>query len=263
MWRPFILELNSCSFLLSLSTLFNMGEPFYKILQSQGFGSRKECHQMIRHGCCGVNGAVITDPEKLVDLSDGAILMVDGVAWPYVQRLYVALNKPAGYECSRAPTHHESVFELLPPHFMRRGVQPVGRLDWDSRGLLLFSDDGAFIHYLTSPKKHIPKTYRVTTEAPSTDRMVRELLQGVLLRGETGLCRALACTVRGDFQLELVVDEGKYHQVKRMLAAVGNHCVGLERVQIGDLSLEMLGLSEGEWTYLTAEHLRIIGYVSK
>ncbi len=244
-----------------LEYILCMGEPFYKILQSQGFGSRKECIQMIRHGRCAVHGAVITDPEESVSLSEGAILTVDGVSWPYVQRLYVALNKPAGYECSRAPTHHDSVFELLPPHFMCRGVQPVGRLDWDSRGLLLFSDDGAFIHYLTSPKKHIPKTYRVTTEAPCTDRMVRELLQGVLLRGEAELCRALACTVRGDFQLELVVDEGKYHQVKRMLAAVGNRCTELERVQIGSLSLERLGILEGQWTYLTVEHLMDLGYI--
>ncbi|MCX7950098.1 MAG: 16S rRNA pseudouridine(516) synthase, partial [Treponemataceae bacterium] len=106
-----------------------------------------------------------------------------------------------------------------------------------------------------------PKTYRVTTEAPCTDRMVRDLLQGVLLKGEAELCRALGCTICGDFQIELVVDEGKYHQVKRMLAAVGNRCTELERVQIGSLSLESLGIPEGQWTYLTAEHLQNLGYV--
>ncbi|MCX7655046.1 MAG: rRNA pseudouridine synthase [Treponemataceae bacterium] len=237
-----------------------MGQPFYTILQSQGFGSRKECLRMIRHGRCAIEGTVITDPEAFFDLPEGTLLTVHGVSWPYVQRLYVALNKPVGYECSRAPTHHESVFELLPSHFIRRGVQPVGRLDWDSEGLLLFSDDGPFIHALTSPKKHIPKTYLVTTKAPCTKGMVRALLQGVLLKGETELCRALSCTICGDFQLELVIDEGRYHQVKRMVAAVGNHCVGLKRVRIGGLSLEMLGLSEGQWAYLKAEDLLALRY---
>jgi 16S rRNA pseudouridine516 synthase len=169
--------------------------------------------------------------------------------------LYLALNKPSGYECSQQPSHHPSVFELFPPQFIRRGLQSAGRLDWNTEGLLLFTDDGPYIHSVTGPKKHVPKTYRARTEKPLTSDLIASLLQGVLLKDEIEPVVALKCQKVGDYELELIIDEGKYHQVRRMIAAAGNHCVYLERIAIGNLRLTDLNLSRGQWCYLSEEQL--------
>jgi 16S rRNA pseudouridine516 synthase len=142
------------------------------------------------------------------------------------------------------------VLSLLPEQFARRDVQPVGRLDHDTTGLLLMSDDGAFIHAQSSPKRHIPKVYVATTQEAVTPELVAKLLGGVKLNDEPAPLAALTCRMVDTHQIEIVLEQGKYHQVKRMLAATGNHCAALRRSQIGRLKLEELGLAEGEWCYL-------------
>ncbi len=121
-----------------------------RLLHSQGFGSRKACRALVRQGRVTVDGQVCVDPFAEFEPT-GLPFSVDGELWVYREKVYLALNKPAGYECSRSPLHHPSVLSLLPEPLTRRGVQPVGRLDQDSTGLLLLTDDGQFIHALTSP----------------------------------------------------------------------------------------------------------------
>lgn len=128
------------------------------ILFTQGFGTRHECRGLISLGRVTFNGVLSTDPDSEVN-PQGKVFSVEGTAWPYHEKAVIVLNKPVGYECSQKPTHHPSVMTLLPPPLRRRGVQPVGRLDADTTGLLLLTDDGALLHRLTHPKKHVPKTY--------------------------------------------------------------------------------------------------------
>lgn len=228
-----------------------------RILQSQGFGSRKYCRALIEDGDVAIGGEVQINYKALVE-TDGLVVTVFDEDWTYREHVYVALYKPAGYECSRKPSHHPGVLTLLPEQFTWREVQPVGRLDHDTTGMLLMSDDGAFIHAQSSPKRHVPKVYQATTAEPVTQELVDQMLAGVQLHDEPAPLAAVTCIKRGEHQLEIVLEQGKYHQVKRMLAAAGNHCTALHRSQIGGLALESLGIKEGEWCYLGSAQLDLL-----
>lgn len=230
---------------------------FDRILQSQGFGTRKYCRDLISDGEVAVNGEVL-DNFKAVIETDNLVLTIFEEEWTYRERVYLALNKPANFECSRKPSHHPGVLTLLPEQLTWRDVQPVGRLDHDTTGMLLMSDDGPFIHAQSSPKRHIPKLYVATTAEPITEDLIQQLLSGVQLHDEPAPLAAQSCVRLSEFQLQIVLEQGKYHQVKRMLAAAGNHCAALSRTAIGQLTLESLGLEEGEWCYLEPEHLALL-----
>lgn len=225
-----------------------------RILQSQGFGSRKWCRQLIADGEVSIGGDVVTDYKAGFE-TEGLSFTLFDEEWQYREHVYLALNKPPSYECSRKPSHHPGVLTLLPEQFTWRDVQPVGRLDHDTAGLLLLSDDGAFIHAQSSPRRHVPKLYLATTAEPVTPQLTEQLLVGVQLHDEPAPLAAVTCRQVADNRIEIVLEQGKYHQVKRMLAAAGNHCVALQRIAIGGLRLDELGLGEGEWMYLEAGHL--------
>ncbi|ONG38983.1 16S rRNA pseudouridine(516) synthase [Alkanindiges hydrocarboniclasticus] len=231
-----------------------------KILQSQGFGSRKQCRQLIEDGKVTINGEVCRNPKASFETqhSDEQPLefAVAGKSWQYREKVYLALNKPQGYECSHQPQHHPSVFSLLPAQFIERGVQCVGRLDQDTTGLLILTDDGAFLQALTHPKKHVAKRYLVTTNRPIADEQIEQLKQGVALRNEQGVYAADDCLQLAENQLVLTIHQGLYHQVKRMIAAVGNHVDALHREQIGQFKLPD-DLAEGEWIYLNDEQVTL------
>lgn len=222
---------------------------FDKILQSQGFGTRKWCRELIEDGEVSINGEVITNYKQAIE-TEGLAFTVYDEEWEYQEKIYIAINKPSNYECSRKPSHHPGILELLPEQFTWRDTQPVGRLDHDTTGLLLMSDDGAFIHTLSSPKKHIPKLYLATTHEPVTDDLINSLINGVKLIDEQDILAANICRKVGEYQLEMAIEQGKYHQVKRMLAAAGNHCSALKRIAIGNLTLKELELEEGEWCFI-------------
>lgn len=225
-----------------------------RILQSQGFGTRKWCRSLIEDGEVKVNGEPFTDYRKAIS-TEALILELFGESWPYREKVYIALNKPANFECSRKPSHHPGVLTLLSEQCTWRDVQPVGRLDHDTTGLLLLSDDGAFIHAQSSPKRHVPKVYLATTQEPVDAALIAQLLAGVQLHDEPAPLLALVCRQVSTHQCEIVLEQGKYHQVKRMLAAAGNHCTALQRTAVGGLMLADLDLEEGEWCYLEAAHL--------
>lgn len=220
----------------------------------------------MRAGRVSVAGVVQEDPDQRLQ-PDDLILQVDGRDWPFRERALVMLHKPAGYECSLKPRHHPSVMQLLPMPLRLRGVQPVGRLDEDTTGLLLLTDDGELNHRLTSPKWHAPKRYRVQCRHPLTEAMRSHLLQGVVLEDDPRPVRALAVagaeaadgrgldSAPGQTQanrLLLTIGEGRYHQVKRMLAAVSNRVDALQRVGMGPLELDP-ALEPGRWRWLTDE----------
>jgi 16S rRNA pseudouridine516 synthase len=219
-----------------------------QILFSQGFGSRRECDALIRAGLVQLDGRIADDPHG--EFATQALeFMVRGQAWAYQAKALLMLNKPAGYECSRQPRHHPSVLSLLPAPLRTRGVQPVGRLDADTTGLLLLSDDGALIHQLTSPKWHVPKVYVAECAAAVTPAQVEQLLHGVVLHDDPRPVRAAACEAVGERAVRLTLTEGKYHQVKRMLAAVGNRVLALQRVRFGELDLPA-ELPPAQWRWV-------------
>lgn len=225
-----------------------------RILYSQGFGSRKACRALVRAGRVSVAGAPCDDPFAEFE-PQGLQFGVDGEPWVYQPLAYLLLNKPAGYECSRQPRHHPGVFTLLAEPLLNRGVQPVGRLDEDTTGLLLFSDDGKFIHRMSSPKRKVPKTYAVTARHPVSDAQVEQLLQGVVLHDDPEPVRAMTCTLQDEHTLHLTLCAGRYHQVKRMVAAVGNRVEALSRIRVGALDLPD-DLPPGQWRWLTADELQ-------
>lgn len=229
-----------------------------RILQNQGFGSRRQCRQLIELGDVRIAGDVVDDPGA--DLpTDNLVLEIQGEAWRYRDKTYVALFKPAGFECSHEPKHHRSVYSLLPHPLVARNVQSVGRLDVDTTGLLLFSDDGAFIHHLSSPKKHVPKHYRAELAEDANDALCSRLMAGVELIDEPKPVPALDARLSAPRTLEMIIDLGKYHVVKRMVAAAGNHVTRLHRQGFGGLSLgegPLAGLAEGGWVYLEAADLQ-------
>lgn len=224
-----------------------------QILFTQGFGTRHECRGLIVNGHVTINQTVVEDPQSDFDVN-GLVFSVDGVNWPYVEKAIIAMNKPTGYECSRKPLHHPSVLSLLPAPLRNRGVQPVGRLDEDTTGLLILTDDGALIHRLTHPKKHVSKIYRVTAKHAMTQEMFGSLLEGVMLDGEREKVAADDLVQIDDYVFEMQITQGKYHQVKRMVAAVGNRVSALHRVALGNYHLPD-DLTVSKWRFIRREEL--------
>lgn len=239
------------------------------LLHHQGFGSRRECIRLIRDGRVETGRAEGGAPAWRPADDPGAILepqglhfRVAGLALPYRERLDLVFHKPADAECSRAPAHHRSVYSYLPEPFLRRDIQAVGRLDADTTGLLLFTDDGGLNHFLTSPKRHVPKTYRVETRHPITEAQAQALRAGVALRDEEGLTRPAGLELQGEKACLMTIEEGKYHQVKRMFAAAGNRVEAIHRIAVGALRLEP-GLEPGQWRFLESHELTALGYAAR
>ncbi|RYF34252.1 MAG: 16S rRNA pseudouridine(516) synthase [Comamonadaceae bacterium] len=234
-----------------------------EILYTQGFGTRRVCAGLIQQGYVAIAGAVVAEPA--IDLiAEGLEFSVQGTAWPYHEKAYLMLHKPAGTECSQKPSTYPSIYTLLPSPLRLRpnkgavqGVQAIGRLDQDTTGLLLLTDDGQFIHRMGSPKHHVPKVYEVTTKHPVDDAQVAKLLAGVVLDDDPKPVRAAACEQTSELTLRLTLTEGKYHQVKRMVAAVGNRVEGLHRSRIGGLELGDT-LAPGQWRWLTAAEVEAL-----
>jgi 16S rRNA pseudouridine516 synthase len=223
------------------------------LLFTQGFGTRRECAALVANGCLDVEGlGVVDDFERELDAANELWFRVRGSErWPYRERALIVLNKPAGYECSQKPRHHASVYSLLPAPLRQRGVQAIGRLDEDTTGVLLFTDDGALVHRLTAPKRHVAKVYEVRCKHAVDAGQVDRLLAGVLLHDDDETVRAAACEATGERALRLTLTEGKYHQVKRMIAAAGNRVEALERSAFGPVRID--GLGAGRWRWLDAD----------
>jgi 16S rRNA pseudouridine516 synthase len=229
--------------------------PLDKVLCSQGLGSRKQVRALIAAGRVQINHTPQADYRHVVNTSAPTTISIDQTDYAYHPQLLLALHKPLHYECSHNPSHHNSVYNLLPAHYVSRGVQCVGRLDADTTGLLLLTDDGALLHRLSHPKKQVAKHYVVTLEQPLPDDALARLQQGISLK-EFGPRLFVAHTLtQTDTLLSFSIYEGVHHQVKRMVASVGGKLTHLHRSQIGNLCLNALtpALAPGQYSVLTAE----------
>jgi 16S rRNA pseudouridine516 synthase len=229
-------------------------EPLSQILFAEGFGARRDCDGLVLGGLVQVRGEVVDDLDAAFP-RDGLELVIDGQPWIAHVKALVMLHKPAGYECSLKPGAWPGVHNLLPVPLRRRGLQPVGRLDQDTTGLLLLTDDGPLLHKLTSPKHHVPKVYEVACKHPLTPAMCEKLLSGVVLDDDpmpvkADAAQAVAPDEAGvTHRLRLTLLQGKYHQVKRMVAAVGNRVEALHRSHVGRLALPD-DLAPGQWRWV-------------
>lgn len=228
-----------------------------KLLAHLNCGSRKEVQAMIRAGRVQVNGAVERDPAAKVD-SDTAQVILDGQTQHYQAQRYYMLNKPAGVITASRDARHATVLELFPEE-MRRGLFAVGRLDKDTEGLLIVTDDGALSHALMSPTRHVYKVYEAVVEGELLPDAEARFAKGLTLRDGTVCLPARLERLPDDVvqRVRVTLREGKYHQVKRMIAAVGGVVVQLRRVQLGGLRLDS-GLAAGEFRALTDEELTLL-----
>ncbi len=225
------------------------------LLSQYGYCSRREAAQWVKRGRVAFRGVPVRSASAQVDAHE---VLVDGRPVPFVDGIFIALHKPLGCTCSHRE-EGELVYDLLPPEWMQRGrqVSAVGRLDKETSGLLLLTDDGALIHALTSPRRHVPKLYRFTTAAPVPPSAVALFASGeFMLEGESTPCRPAELVLTGECSGELTLHEGRYHQVRRMLAAVGAPVLTLHREAVGPLRLSELNLAPGEWCPIDPERVK-------
>ena len=224
-----------------------------KYLQAQGLGSRKQCQWLIDNGLVALNGQTHTDAKADIYPADVATLHIDDEAAVVIPlpHYYILLHKPAGYETSHKPRDYPSVFSLLPDALRTTIPQAVGRLDADTTGVLLLTNDGQFNHRLTSPKHKVTKLYRATLKHPAEHELCQQLRQGVLLHDDNETVAAAQAELADAHTLLLTLTEGKYHQVKRMVAAAGNRVEALHRLRFGNWDCQ--DLQAGEWRFIQPE----------
>ena len=220
-----------------------------KYLQAQGFGSRKQCQTLIDHERVTINGCLKTQAKEDIDGMHVHSLMIDDqpftpVPMPY---FYICLHKPADYETSHKPQQYPSVFSLFPEPMRHIDMQAVGRLDADTTGVLIITNDGQFNHRTTAPKHKLAKIYRVSLKHPADESFCNTLKRGVLLHDDHETIQAAEAELSDAHTLMLTITTGKYHQVKRMVAAAGNRVEALHRTQFGSWSAE--DMAPGEWRF--------------
>lgn len=209
-------------------------ERLDKLIAAQGMLSRREVKILASHGRITVGGAVVRDLSGKVDPRSSAIC-VDGVPLLVRERLVLMLNKPAGYVSSTDDGDGRTVLELIPEELRRRGMFPAGRLDKDTTGLMILTDDGQLAHRILAPRRHVKKKYVVTLDREPTVEMAMRFSEGIGL--SEGVTKPAALEILDDRRALVVLTEGRYHQIKRMFSACGATVVALHRVAMGDLSL--------------------------
>ena len=226
-----------------------------KFLSNHSGLSRKEARQAIKGGDVLVDGDMVTDPTCNVD--PNAQVRWSGMEVAPAAPRYFMLNKPAGYLCANSDPHHPTVLDLMLDEDNPEALQVAGRLDLDTTGLVLITDDGQWNHRVTAPKAHKAKIYRVELEQPIAESAVNLFAEGILLRSEKKRTRPAVLEILAPQQVRLTIHEGKYHQVKRMFAAIGNHVLHLHREQIAGIILDT-GLEPGTYRPLTPAEIASI-----
>ena len=223
-----------------------------KYLCDLGTAPRSEVKKLIRGGRVCVDGRAVTAPDTKIDAQSAAVTL-DGEALVWKKYHYYMLNKPAGVLTATEDRRQKTVLDLLPPRLRRMGLFPVGRLDRDTRGRLLLTDDGDFAHRVISPKFAVEKRYDAKVEGTPDETDAAAFEAGLVL-GDGTKCRPARLEITGPDSCRVTVTEGKYHQVKRMLASRGTPVRELKRLSIGALSLPD-DLAEGEVRELDEEDL--------
>lgn len=236
-----------------------------RFLANKALGSRKEVHALIKQGLVTVDGIVAKKKDMPIDIPEQTIA-VNGEIIDSRQIYYVKFNKPAGYVCAMEDARYPTVMDILPPEFRTMGVGPVGRLDKDTEGLLLLSNDGAWAHRIINGKKHVPKRYYFEYSGTLSEEGLERIRTGIVL-GDGTECKPAEIiltgaeadksedTDAGDAVLlksaEIIIEEGKYHQVKRMIGAAGGEITYLKRLTVGHLDLSDIP-NPGDFMYLEA-----------
>lgn len=225
-----------------------------KVLSDAGLCSRSDARKWIRAGRVTVNGDAVTKPETKIDPQTETIAC-DGAPVSWAKERYYMLHKPAGIITATEDRDQKTVLDLFPAA-LRKGLSPAGRLDKDTTGLLLLSTDGDWIHRIITPEKHVQKVYLAETEGSPAEDHVRQLAEGIVLADGTK-CLPARLEILGEGRCRVTVYEGKYHMVRRMLAACGTPVRALHRVSIGGLELDE-ALAPGDYRLLTCDEMDAI-----
>lgn len=231
-----------------------------KYLSNNNFVSRTDCKKAAKAGLIKVNGIVVKDTSVKVN-EEADIIEYNGVVVNYNKFTYLMLNKPVGYISSTDDPKKKTVLELFPENYRSMGLFPCGRLDIDTTGLLILTNDGQLAHRLLSPKHHVYKTYYFECSPNLTDKMVRQLETGVDI-GEKEITKpAILCPDEKMSSGTIAITEGKFHQIKRMFEQVGSKITRLKRIKFAEIDLDD-SLKDGEWRHLTDEEVEILTSLS-
>ena len=231
-----------------------MLERIDKIIASQGQYSRSDVKKLISKRQVAVDGEVVKSSNIKVDPA-ASVITVKGVALDFKRNVYLVLNKPKGYVSATEDRDHQTVLELVPEEFSGRDIFPAGRLDRDTTGLMIITDDGALAHNILAPKKHVQKIYHVELDIPVTTEMADGFAAGVELND--GVCKEAGLEITGEYTARVTLKEGRYHQIKRMFGCYGAKVVELHRLAMGNLHLPE-DLAVGECRELTEEELKLL-----
>lgn len=221
-----------------------------RLLSNAGYGTRKEVKQLIRRHRVSCDGRPVDNPGRILTESDYSLVEVDGRRIHPVHTLHLAMHKPAGYVTAAEDKWFPTVSELIPAEFSHAGLFPVGRLDKDTTGLLLFTNDGTLAHRLISPKWGIQKTYRWKQKAKNLKESdIDSFAAGIVL--DDFKCKSAELVIRGPHRADLTLTEGKYHQVKRMMMATGREVISLKRLSMSTIDLNGLD-AQGDMRQLSA-----------
>lgn len=227
-------------------------ERIDKVIASQGTYSRSEVKALIAKRRVMVDGAVIQSSSVKVDPETNKIA-IDGTLLSVKQHVYLMLHKPKGYVSATEDREHQTVLDLVPNEYQSRGVFPAGRLDRDTTGLMILTDDGVLAHNILAPKKHVQKVYHVELDIPVTEEMAVGFQHGVVLND--GVCKEAGLEITGEKTATVTLKEGRYHQIKRMFGCYGAKVVALHRLAMGNLYLPQ-DLPEGQCRELTEIELQ-------
>jgi 16S rRNA pseudouridine516 synthase len=222
-----------------------------QLISSLGYATRREVRELVDDGRVSVAGVIA---KRSDDRVDPALVTFDDEPLEHIDGLLAIFHKPAGYTCTHSTEEGDTIYTLLPPRWLARNpaVTSIGRLDKDTTGLLLITDNGQLVQRLTSPKHESEKTYEATLAREIDPSMVAALAAGTLiLRNETTPCLPAKLEILGPMQARITVVEGRYHQVRRMFAALGNHVEALHRTHFGEYALD--DIAEGEWRVVEQE----------
>lgn len=229
-----------------------------RYLANSGVGTRSELKKILRQGRVSVDGVVEKDGAKRV-VPDDNVVLLDDIPVVYSKYVYLLMNKPQGVISATEDNYHQTVLNLLDETFAHFDVFPVGRLDIDTTGLLILTNDGDFAHSLISPKKQVPKVYQAELEEPAEEDYVLKFEKGVTLKnGYKCLPAKIEIDVGDATRVEITVVEGKFHQVKKMIEAMGNKVLRLHRKSIGALVLDENDLPQGKYRELVENEIEEI-----
>ena len=227
-------------------------ERLDKVIGSQTSYSRKDVKELIRKKRIKVNDEIVLKSDIKIDPNNDVIL-IDNKELKVKEYIYLMLNKPKGYVSATEDKNDKTVLDLVPEEYRHRDLFPAGRLDKDTTGLMIITDDGTFAHNILSPGKHISKTYNVTIDIPMTEEMVQGFKDGVqLIDGE---CKTASLEITGQYTGIVILTEGRYHQIKRMFGCYKAKVIELERIAMGNFYLPE-DLAQGECREFTEEELK-------